>query len=255
MMYMLTRVQHALDWDTGVELSGHLLGHLSGLQVHHIFPKSVLYKYGYSRDQVNQIANFAFLTQETNLRITNREPAEYLEEYAAKHPGALQSHWIPMDRELWKIENYLAFLDERRTLLAAAANSFLNGLLSGSASDKQVGDPVMDRDVEPLGGIQSEDEEMALQDTNAWVTDQGLPEGEFSYELVNEATGDAMAFIDLAWPDGLQEGLSQPVALILEEDAEVETIVNQAGYLFFTDVGTFKSYVLDQILAVHEAAD
>ena len=255
MMYMLTRVEHALDWDTGVELSDHLLGHLSGLQVHHIFPKSVLYKHGYTKDQVNQIANFAFLTQATNLRVTNREPAEYLEEYAAKHPGALESHWIPMDRELWKIENYLAFLDERRTLLAVAANSFLNGLLNGSASDQRVGDPVMDHEAEPLGGIQGEAEEMALLDTNVWVADQGLPEGEFSYELVNEATGDAMALIDLAWPDGLQEGFSQPVALILEEDAEVETIVNQAGYLFFTDVDSFKSYVLNQILAVGEAAD
>ena len=197
MMYMLTRVQHALDWDTGIELSDHLLGHLSGLQVHHIFPKSVLYKHGYSKDQVNQIANFAFLTQATNLRVTNRKPAEYLEEYAAKHPGALESHWIPMNRELWKIENYLAFLEERRGLLAAAANSFLNGLLTGSAPDQRVGDPVMDHEAEPLGGIQGEEEEMALLETNVWVTDQGLPEGEFSYELVNEATGDAIALLDL----------------------------------------------------------
>ena len=49
MLYMLTRVHHAKDWDTGVELSNHMLGYLSRLELHHIFPKSVLYEHGYER--------------------------------------------------------------------------------------------------------------------------------------------------------------------------------------------------------------
>ena len=76
LMYMLTRVWHAKDWETGVELSNHLLGHLSSLQVHHIFPKALLYQHGFKTSEVNTIANFTFLTQETNLHISDRAPEE-----------------------------------------------------------------------------------------------------------------------------------------------------------------------------------
>lgn len=41
--------------------------------------------------------------------------------YAAKQPGALESHWIPMNPDLWKVENYEAFLKKRRELLAVGA--------------------------------------------------------------------------------------------------------------------------------------
>jgi hypothetical protein len=83
-----------------VELSGHLLGKLSRLQIHHIFPKALLYKHGYSRAEVNAIANFTFLTQETNLLVSDRDPADYLDEFIGKNPGAIESHWIPMDQDL-----------------------------------------------------------------------------------------------------------------------------------------------------------
>ena len=76
---MLTRVHHALDWDTGVELANEMLGKLNRLQVHHIFPKALLYKNGYSRAEVNAIGNFTFLTQDTNLKVSDRDPSVYLE--------------------------------------------------------------------------------------------------------------------------------------------------------------------------------
>ena len=110
LLYMLTRVHHAKDWDTGVELSNHMLGNLSSLQIHHIFPKSVLYDHGYERHEVNALANFTFLTQDTNLKVSNRNPAEYLAHFQSAQPGAIESHWIPMDPRLWEIENYREFL-------------------------------------------------------------------------------------------------------------------------------------------------
>ena len=75
MLYMLTRVFGSRDWDSGVELKANLLGRLSGLQLHHIFPKAKLYDAEYSRPEVNALANFTFLTQETNLRISDADPA------------------------------------------------------------------------------------------------------------------------------------------------------------------------------------
>ena len=44
LLYMMTRVNHAKDWGTGLELSSSLLGQMSSLDVHHIFPKKILYE-------------------------------------------------------------------------------------------------------------------------------------------------------------------------------------------------------------------
>ena len=249
LLYMLTRVHHALDWDTGVELANEMLGKLNRLQVHHIFPKALLYKNGYSRAEVNAIGNFTFLTQDTNLKVSDRDPSVYLEEFARKHPGAVESHWIPTDRELWKVENYKDFLSARRELLAQAANEFLDSLLTGSLAEVAPTGSVLDRESVVLGGIASKEEQGVLLDTNLWVTEEGFPEGEFSYELTDEATGEPLAVIDLAWPDGLQEGYSQPVALLIDEDAELGEIVNGVGFRFFTDPEMLKKYVREEVIA------
>jgi hypothetical protein len=110
LLYMLTRSAHAKDWATGDELSSHLLGRMSALEVHHIFPKAMLYRNGASKKEANALANFTFLTKDTNLLVRDRDPSEYLEEYAQKNPGAIESHWIPMDRDLWKPQTILPSL-------------------------------------------------------------------------------------------------------------------------------------------------
>ena len=54
--------------------------------------------------------------------------------------------------------------------------------------------------------------------------------------------------------DGLQPGLTQPVALLINEGKEIEEIVNKHGYLFFTTVDDLKKYVRKEILANQEVA-
>jgi hypothetical protein len=248
---MLTRTAHAKDWGTGIELSNHLLGRSSSLEIHHIFPKAKLYKHEYPRQEVNALANFTFLTKETNLLVSDRDPAEYLEEFVRDNPGAVESHWIPMERELWKYENYPAFLEARRELLAKAANDFLDSLLAGSIPETQVTTSVLDRPSAAVaGGIEGEEEERLILDVNMWVIGQGLPEGEMMYELTDPETGSPLAIIDLAWPNGLQEGYSQPIALLIEEGRETEEIVNGAGYRYFTDAEAFRTYIETEILAL-----
>lgn len=254
LLYMLTRVYHSKDWCSGTDLSAHMLGTLSRLQLHHIFPKSKLYDAGYQVHEVNSLANLTFLTQDCNLQVTNRDPSEYIPRYASKHPGSIESHWIPMDPELWRIDNYHEFLSVRRELLAQAANQFLDSLSEGSVPESVSTDSVLGR----TGGVRSasasEDEERVLLDANLWVIDQGLPEGELKYELVNEVSGEPQAILDLAWPNGLQEGYSQPVALLIDEDWGVEHIVSQAGFRFYTDMDSLKRYVEECILATGEVA-
>ncbi|HOF88629.1 MAG TPA: DUF262 domain-containing protein [Armatimonadota bacterium] len=249
-LYMLTRAAHARDWGTGAELSHHLLGRLSRLELHHIFPKAVLYKHGYSRGEVNALANFTFLTQETNLLVSDRLPEIYLADFAAQHPGALESTWIPMDPTLWKVERYRDFLAERRRLLAAATHELLDSLLGGTIPDVTEPTLLVPQGAATPGGVSSDDEMNVLIECNAWLAERGLPEGEFLYELVAPDTGNPLATLDLAWPNGLQEGYSQPVALLIDEGEDTEQAANQAGFRYFTDLNAFKQYVAREIVAV-----
>ncbi len=247
MLYMMTRVCRAKDWGTGDELSNHLLGHLSKLQLHHIHPKALLKKHGYNRREINAIANFTFLTQETNLEVTSRDPEEYIPAYEKKHKGLIGTHWIPMDPKLWKIENYRDFLAERRKLLAAAANEFLRKLHGGSVPDINKELPYAERIIEDRAvEIDDEDEERILRRVNRWLVKKGLPEGELNFELDG---ADTNAMLDLAWPRGLQEGLSEPVALLIGEGPEVEEAAGQAGFRYFTNARKFRGYVRKEILA------
>ena len=87
---------------------------------------------------VNALANYAFLTKDTNIEISDREPVDYMPAYQAKCPGAIETHWIPMNPELWKVENYEEFLKQRRILLAKAANELLGSLYAGSLSETEI---------------------------------------------------------------------------------------------------------------------
>ncbi len=130
-LYLLTRMGGARDWGTGLPLKASLLGKMSHLEVHHIFPKAQLYKSKFSRPEVNALGNFCFLTKDTNLAISDRLPEEYFPKIEQAHPGALASQWIPEDPNLWKIGNFRDFLEARKALLAEEANMRMAELLHG----------------------------------------------------------------------------------------------------------------------------
>jgi hypothetical protein len=54
----------------------------------------------------------------------------------------------------------------------------------------------------------------------------------------------------MAWPSGIQEELSQPVAVLLNESNETLAIASQAGFRCFTAIEQFQNYVETEILAV-----
>jgi hypothetical protein len=226
------------------------LNRMACLELHHIFPKALLYKHGYERADVNALANFTFQTKQTNLALSDRDPSEYLHAIDSQFPGALASHWVPSDVSLWRIERYRDFLEARRELLASAANAFLEQLYGAPlpavlpTAAEIAGAPG------PLpGGFADADEEALLDEVNEWLQSRGLPAGELAYELCDAETGAPIAVFDLAWPDGLQQGLSQPVALLIDEDDKVHEAANQGGFLFFTDVDSFRRYASDRVPA------
>jgi hypothetical protein len=248
-LYMLTRMGGARDWGTGLPLKAGLLGKMSQLEVHHIFPKAQLYKRKFMRPEVNALANFCFLTKDANLHIRDRLPEVYFPEVERDHPGALASQWIPADPTLWKIERFRDFLEARKTLLAAELNRRMEGLLHGDVRWLAGTVAAGPATVPVVGGIASEEEEAELEGLNDWVASEGLPRGVVAYDFADPQSGEQKAVFDLAWPNGIQEELSQAVALLLNEDAATITLASQAGFRCFTDAGSFRRYVEADILA------
>ncbi len=247
-LYMLTRMGEARDWGTGLPLKASLLGKMNKLEVHHIFPKAQLYKRNFKRPEVNALGNFCFLTKDTNLDISDRLPEQYFLEIEKAHPGALASQWIPSDPALWKIENYLEFLEARKSLLAAEVNKLMEELLHGDTWWLAGPTATIPAAVTVGGGISSEEEEEQLLALNDWIDKQSLPRGILAYDFSDVVTGEQKAVFDLAWPNGIQEELSQPVAVLLNETAEIIAIASQAGYRCFTTTDNFKQYVNKEIM-------
>jgi len=134
--YVAACDSNALDWFNGMKLyTGHM-GTPYAIEIHHIFPTARLYKEGGLDSgnradiaRVNEIANLAFLTKEANLKTSDNLPSIYLPRVLEKYPSALKAQFVPDDPRLWQIENYDAFLEERRRLIADGINKFMEGLL------------------------------------------------------------------------------------------------------------------------------
>lgn len=239
MLYLLTRMGSARDLCSGVVLKADLLGKGSKLEVHHIFPKSQLRKQGYSPREINALANFCFLTADCNKKIGSKLPEKYLPGCEQDHLGVLASQWIPQDHELWNVDRYRDFLEARRQMLADAANATMDKLLHGSELLGQPG-PLS----APVALIdEGDEEEAALVEINQWMIACDQLPGTIGYEI---ADGDIV--LDLAWPDGVQPELTQPVAVLLDEPEQVIAAANSAGFICFTSATSFKTYVETEIL-------
>ncbi|MDE3262507.1 MAG: DUF262 domain-containing protein [Acidobacteriota bacterium] len=256
-LYFLTRVGEAQNFCDGVRLKTGMLGTMARLELHHIFPKKVLRDAGYEQRQINALANFCFLTKACNLHLGADPPQEYFPRIASEHPGALESQWIPMDPRLWCVDRYPDFLAERRALLAAAANRHLAGFVEDDDrwTGAQLAKPAAALIVEPPGGIKSEDERETLEDLQDWMRQQKLPEGELSWDLADETTGEQLAVVDLAWPRGIQEGLTGKVAVLIDEDVATHRIVARAGFRCFDSVQGFQEHVRRDVLVESAAPE
>jgi hypothetical protein len=99
------------------------------------------------------------------------------------------------------------------------------------------------------GGITSEAQEEETDILNDWVEAQGLPRGVLAFDFADEVSGEQKAVFDLAWPNGIQEGLSQPAAVLLTQNSETLALASRAGFRCFTDAQDFKDYVEKDMLA------
>jgi len=112
--------------------------------LHHIFPRHFLKSHGMSRGQYNQIANYAVTQSEINIAIGSKEPRVYFRELREQCQGGprrygnitdpdvlrenLRMHCIPEGVEDMTVEDYPAFLSERRKLMARKIRSYFESL-------------------------------------------------------------------------------------------------------------------------------
>lgn len=124
--YLALKAGGAKDWYSGLGLSLTHQGKLHFIQWHHIIPKSLLKAQGYETGEINEIANMAFITGQTNRRISNKDATGYLKDVVAKQgEAALISQCVPSDPALWSTLRYRDFLMHRREQLAAQMNAFI----------------------------------------------------------------------------------------------------------------------------------
>ena len=134
--YILIRQNGAADWaDPSLPLYNNAAGNHYAIERHHIFPNSKLYtlfssKSSYDKSLVNELANIALLTSETEHAIFNNDPAIYLAEIDS---SLLKQQFVPTQPELWALtkDAYNAFLKERRGRIATEINAFLDNLYQG----------------------------------------------------------------------------------------------------------------------------
>ena len=125
-MYLAFRESGAEDWNEPFPISQKLIGSKFKLEFHHIFPKSLLQKNGFQKQEINDISNLAFVTGNTNKKIRDKSPKDYLPSIIEKRGEIQLSHQcIPLEEKLWNVERYHEFLEARREQVSARLNEFL----------------------------------------------------------------------------------------------------------------------------------
>lgn len=124
--YLALKAAGARDWYSGLGVSLTHQGKLHFIQWHHIIPKSLLKNREFETGEINEIANMAFITGQTNRRISNKEATTYLADIVEKQGAqALTSQCVPLDPALWTTDRYRDFLKVRRETLAERMNAFI----------------------------------------------------------------------------------------------------------------------------------
>ncbi len=126
LLYLLAYRNEAQDWDE----KGHRLG-FEGLDVladfrpqwHHVFPRKFL-SGKVPDDAIDALANIAVIGPGINIRISAKEPMNYIERYEIPQEK-LSQQFIDEDITTIGADRYEEWLQHRASVLAEAGNEFL----------------------------------------------------------------------------------------------------------------------------------
>ena len=129
LLYLLIYHNKAVDWDE----TGHRIG-FEGIELltdfrpqwHHVFPRKFL-EGKISNDKIEALANIAVIGPSINIRISDKEPMNYISRYKISQ-AKLEQQYIFEDITTTSSGQYDAWLQKRAQTLAEAGNAFLDGL-------------------------------------------------------------------------------------------------------------------------------
>ncbi len=126
LLYLLVYRNQAVDWDE----RGHRIGFegielLAGFrpQWHHIFPRKFL-QGKVSDDCIDALANIAVIGPSINIRISAKDPMDYIRRYQIT-PDKLSQQFIEPNVATMAVGRYETWLADRAERLAGAGNEFL----------------------------------------------------------------------------------------------------------------------------------
>ena len=131
--YLASKRAGATDWYWGVRIGLDAQGAAS-IEYHHIHPQATLKK-RYSKSEINDLANLAFISARANKKISNRSPSRYFPEIG---DAELARHFVPLDDALRSPDAYPAFASARRQALASAMTAFLESFRPAMLADAVV---------------------------------------------------------------------------------------------------------------------
>ncbi len=108
--------------------------------IHHLFPKDYLRKFGLDRSKYNQIANYVFMQSEINIKVGNKPPKDYFEILGKQMVdnnrlvsglateqellANLKMNCVPTEIMQMDINDYPQFLNLRRRLIATKIKEY-----------------------------------------------------------------------------------------------------------------------------------
>jgi hypothetical protein len=120
-LYILLHRNGATDW------VGNYLKDSRNLVIHHILPKENERVRNILRDPEtwNHLGNLTFIDRGRNEQIGDSLPEDYLPTIDSR---ALEEHFIPTDRPLWKPEGYKKFIETRMDTIQKALEDYMHAL-------------------------------------------------------------------------------------------------------------------------------
>ena len=122
--FLVAQRAGARDWWHGSNIA---LGGVGGqqLEYHHIHPRAMLARgpERYTKAEINDLANLAFISAKANRKVSDRSPRQYFAEVGNEE---LAKHFVPLDPQLRDATAYREFLATRRLLLASAMTDLLD---------------------------------------------------------------------------------------------------------------------------------
>jgi hypothetical protein len=117
---LLMAMGNPLDLVKGIRIDvGNSLSEFNRRQYHHVFPQAFLKLRGLQAERINSVVNFCFLPSDSNKKISNKSPSNYFFDVVpqSKYQEILKSNFLPLNKEIYKDNDYERFLHERVTLI------------------------------------------------------------------------------------------------------------------------------------------